>query len=99
MGEGLAELLRPPHTHFPRFHGGRRQAEGSVKQNLWAADVRYGLLFPARLQIKLNNNKHIFNTPEADETFYKEKIAPARPGTDVKGWLSAHSPYLQPKPI
>ena len=57
----------------------RRAAFTGIKQKLRAAQVRYGLLFPARLQLTFNNEKHIFNTPEAAEKYYEEKIGPARP--------------------
>ncbi len=57
----------------------QRAAFSSIKQKLRAAEVRYGLLFPARLQLTFNGEKHIFNTPGAAEKFYEEKITPVRP--------------------
>lgn len=57
----------------------QRAAFSSIKQKLRTAEVKYGLLFPAHLQLTLNGERHIFNTPGAAETFYQETIAPDRP--------------------
>ncbi|CAK6964432.1 protein ECT2-like [Scomber scombrus] len=66
---------------FPDFtvDVAKQRAAFTSVQKLRAAEVRYGLLFPARLQLTFNNEKRIFNTPEAAEKYYEEKIAPAWP--------------------
>lgn len=57
----------------------QRATFSNIKRKLQAADIKYGLLFPARLQLTFNNEKHVFNTPEAAEKFYKEHIASSLP--------------------
>lgn len=56
----------------------QRAAYTSIKQKLRAANVKYGLLFPARLQLTFNNERHVFHKPEAAGKYYEDKIAPAQ---------------------
>lgn len=57
----------------------QRAAFANIRQKLQDATVKYGLFFPARLQITFNNEKYLFTTLEAAEKFYMERIALAQP--------------------
>lgn len=66
---------------FPDFTtevGKQRASFNNIKQKLRAANVKYGLLFPARLQVSFDNKRHSFDTPEEAEKFYAENIAPGQ---------------------
>ena len=54
----------------------RRASFTNIKQKLRAADIKYGLLFPARLQISFNGGKYSFATAEEAVSFYAESIVP-----------------------
>lgn len=43
-----------------------------IKAKLYTAEITFSLCHPARLCVTFNGEKHLFNTPEAAETFYKQ---------------------------
>lgn len=50
----------------------RRAAFNPVKSLFYKKKVRFGMLYPARLRVTLNNREHVFNTPEMAEAFYRK---------------------------
>lgn len=53
------------------LHKQRRQFDG-IKQELRAMDIRYGLMFPAKLRVTFKGQTHIFESPSAAEVFLKK---------------------------
>lgn len=49
----------------------RRKLFDGVKQQLRSMDVRYGLVYPARLRMTVDGRTHEFNTPADAENFIK----------------------------
>lgn len=73
---------------FPDFTtevASRRASFNNVKQKLRAANIRYGLLFPARLRVTFNGGRYSFTTPEDAEKFYVGTIAPALQAGEALG--------------
>ncbi|KAF3847177.1 hypothetical protein F7725_020205 [Dissostichus mawsoni] len=54
----------------------RRAAYNEVKAVLRKADVRYGLLYPARLRITFGSETRIFDSPQSAMEYYTTKIKP-----------------------
>lgn len=54
----------------------RRMAFADVKKLLRNAAVKYGLLFPARLQVTFQDQRFTFDSPGEAMGFYHEKISP-----------------------
>lgn len=54
----------------------RRASYNTVKNQLRAAGVRYGLLYPARLRVSFNGTDQVFLTPQAAENFFSNVIQP-----------------------
>ena len=52
----------------------RRAAFNPVKGLLYRRGVKFGVLYPARLRVTHNNREHIFNSPVAAETFYRQSF-------------------------
>lgn len=47
----------------------QRQAFNAVRKSLKEANVRHGLLFPARLIVTHNSSKHVFDSAEKAQAF------------------------------
>ncbi len=78
---------QPVHI-FPDFTtevASRRASLNNIKQKLRTANIRYGLLFPARLWITFNGGRYSFTAPEDAEKFYMDTIAPALPTREPNG--------------
>lgn len=52
----------------------RRAAFNPVKGLLYQRGVKFGMLYPARLRVTHNNREHVFNSPEAAESFYRQNF-------------------------
>lgn len=53
-----------------------------IKAKLYTAGITFSLRHPARLCITVNGDKHIFDTPEAAETFYDKMKGNCPANTD-----------------
>lgn len=52
----------------------KRASYNGVKQSLYQKNVRFQLLYPARLRVTHNEETFIFNTPEEAKQFYDQRI-------------------------
>lgn len=52
----------------------RRAAFNQVKSLLFKKEIRFGMIYPARLRVTFNGATHIFDSPEQAELFYEEHI-------------------------
>ena len=71
---------------FPDMSAGlakQRATFKNIKAKLYAAGITFSLRHPARLCITANGETHLFNTPEAAETFY-ERIKGNFPANTVR---------------
>lgn len=50
----------------------KRASFNKVKSLLYKDGIRFGLLYPARLRVTVNDQSHIFDSAEAAESFYKQ---------------------------
>uniref|UniRef100_A0A3B4F0H5 L1 transposable element RRM domain-containing protein n=1 Tax=Pundamilia nyererei TaxID=303518 RepID=A0A3B4F0H5_9CICH len=53
----------------------RRRGFDRVKQQLRAMNVRYGLIYPARLRVSSGGHMHVFETPADAEKFIRERTS------------------------
>lgn len=53
----------------------KRSAFNNVKGLLYKKNVKFGMIYPARLRVTYRNKEHFFNTPEDAETFYQQHIS------------------------
>lgn len=86
--KGPLSFRGQPVDIFPDFTtevASRRASFNNIKQKLRAANIRYGLLFPARLRITLNGGRYSFTAPEDAEKFYVDTIAPALQAGEADG--------------
>ncbi len=51
-----------------------RTAFNSVKRKLCEANITYSLFYPARLAITVDGFRHSFDSPQAAEEFFNQKI-------------------------
>ena len=63
----------------------QRASFNDIKRKLRDAKVKYGLLFPARLIVSVDNKRYSFDSPEEAETFYVSTIAPKLPAEGDEG--------------
>lgn len=60
--------------------GKMRAAFNGVKRKFRDAGVTYSLYFPARLAVTVEGIRHTFDSPQAAQEFYDQKVANAERG-------------------
>jgi len=55
----------------------KRAAFNQMKALLFKKEIRFGMIFPARLRVTFNGVSHTFDSPEQAEQFYEQRIRDA----------------------